>query len=87
MKSAKKIIDEIDEEIKDLLNTDFSYRSTTAVPNVNDSSLTFGNAEEKKAKIIKTCVLFVDIRSSVALTKSIQLKQWVGYIQPLLKRW
>lgn len=69
MKDAKKIIDEIDEEIKDLLNTDFSYRSTTAVPNVNDSSLTFGNAEEKKAKIINTCVLFVDIRGSVALTK------------------
>ncbi|MEH6659836.1 adenylate/guanylate cyclase domain-containing protein [Leeuwenhoekiella marinoflava] len=69
MKGAKKIIDEIDEEIKDLVNTDFSYRSTTAVPNITDTALTFGNAEEKKAKIIKTCVLFVDIRGSVALTE------------------
>ena len=74
MKGAKKIIDEIDDEIKDLVNTDFSYRATTDVPNVNDPALTFGNAEIKKAKIIQTCVLFVDIRGSVALTKKHQTK-------------
>ena len=67
--AVKKIIDETDLEIRDLLNTDFSYTSTKYVPNLSDPALTFGNADEKKAKIIKTCVLFVDIRGSVAMTR------------------
>ncbi|MFC4636444.1 adenylate/guanylate cyclase domain-containing protein [Dokdonia ponticola] len=67
--AVKKIIEEIDGEIKDILNTEFSYTNTKYVPNLDDSALTFGNTEEKKAKVINTCVLFVDIRGSVALTK------------------
>ncbi|QHI38688.1 hypothetical protein IMCC3317_40820 [Kordia antarctica] len=67
--AVKKIIEEIERDIKDILSTDFSYTSTQAVPNLDDSALTFGNAKEKKAKVINTCVLFVDIRGSVSLTK------------------
>lgn len=67
--AVKKIIQEIDADIKDILSTEFSYTNTTSVPNLDNSALTFGNAEEKKAKVINTCVLFVDIRGSVALTK------------------
>ncbi|WP_170064451.1 adenylate/guanylate cyclase domain-containing protein [Polaribacter glomeratus] len=65
----EKIIQEIDGDIKDILSTEFSYTSTNNVPSLDDNALTFGNAEEKKAKEINTCVLFVDIRGSVALTK------------------
>lgn len=65
----KKIIQEIDADIKDIIRTEFSYTSTSYVPNLDDSALTFGNGEEKKAKVVNTCVLFVDIRGSVALTK------------------
>ena len=71
---VKKIIEEIDGDIKDILSTEFSYTRTQYVPNLDDSALTFGNAEEKKAKVINTCVLFVDIRGSVALTKKHQTK-------------
>ncbi|TYB73025.1 adenylate/guanylate cyclase domain-containing protein [Bizionia saleffrena] len=67
--AVNKIIEEIDADIKDILSTEFSYTNTTSVPNLDDNTLTFGNAEEKKAKVINTCVLFVDIRGSVALTK------------------
>ncbi|CAM4034602.1 adenylate/guanylate cyclase domain-containing protein [Gillisia hiemivivida] len=65
-----KILDEIEDDIKDVINTKFSYSNTTAVPSLDDSSLTFGNGEEKKAKILETCVLFVDIRNSVSLTEN-----------------
>jgi class 3 adenylate cyclase len=67
--AVMKIIQEIDADIKDINGTEFSYTATQYVPNLDDSTLTFGNAEEKKAKLINTCVLFVDIRGSVALTK------------------
>jgi adenylate cyclase len=67
--AVKKIIQEIDADVKDIIGTEFSYKATQYVPSLDDSALTFGNAEEKKAKVINTCVLFVDIRGSVALTK------------------
>ncbi|REE27260.1 class 3 adenylate cyclase [Winogradskyella pacifica] len=72
--AVKKIIQEIDGDIKDILSTDFSYTSTKYVPNLDDSALTFGNTEEKKAKVINTCVLFVDIRGSIALTRKYHTK-------------
>jgi adenylate cyclase len=72
--AVKKIIQEIDADVKDIIRTEFSYTSTNKVPNLDDNALTFGNAEEKKAKVINTCVLFVDIRGSVALTKKHHIK-------------
>ena len=48
---VKKIIQEIDADIKDILGTEFSYTSTNNVPSLDDSAFTFGNAEEKKAKL------------------------------------
>lgn len=65
----KKIIEEIEQDIVDIVNTDFDYNDTTNVPNLEDTGLTYANGEAKKGKLLKTCVLFVDIRSSVALTK------------------
>lgn len=67
--AANKIIKEIDGDIRDILSSEFSYISTRNVPNIEDGTLTFGNSEEKKAKVISTCVLFIDIRGSIALTK------------------
>jgi class 3 adenylate cyclase len=67
--AVKKIIEEIEKDIKDILSTEFSYANTQSVPYLDDNALTFGNEEEKKAKQINTCVLFVDIRGSVALTQ------------------
>ena len=44
------------------------------VPGLDDTSLTYGNGEEKKGIEINTCVLFVDIRNSVQLTKDKQVR-------------
>ncbi len=41
---------------------------------MDDKSLTYGNGEEKKGIEINTCVLFVDIRNSVQLTKDKQTR-------------
>jgi adenylate cyclase len=86
---VKNIIEEIDSDIKDILSTEFSYTNTQHVPFLDDSAFTFGNAEEKKAKQISTCVLFVDIRGSVALTKKHHTKTmgrlYSAFVKAVLK--
>ena len=67
--SVKNIIAEIERDVIDVIKTNFVHNETTVVPNTNDSQLTYESGEEKKGKKIKTCVLFVDIRNSVALTE------------------
>lgn len=60
----------ISDAIKDIINTNFTFDTYCInVPHYDDSGLTFESGETKKGKMIKTCVLFVDIRNSVALNK------------------
>ena len=67
MNSAKSVIEQVESEVVDIFSTDFSFSHTAQVPNVDDPGLTFANGVSKKGKEINTCVLFVDIRNSVAL--------------------
>lgn len=67
--AVKPIIDEIEKEVIDVTSTNFVYNDTSVVPSPNDSGLTYESGIEKKGKKIETCVLFVDIRNSVALTE------------------
>ena len=60
--------------ISDWKNTGFTFNSKTSVPGLDDTNLTYGNGEEKKGIEINTCVLFVDIRDSVQLTKDKQIR-------------
>ncbi|QPH38633.1 adenylate/guanylate cyclase domain-containing protein [Pedobacter endophyticus] len=69
MASIKDIITEIETDITDVVSTNFTFSNTTSVPNRSDGQLTFERNVEKKGKILKTCVLYVDIRDSVALTE------------------
>lgn len=69
MENAKKIIDKVSDEVKDIFDTEFEFPKTETVPNVDDTDLTYANGETKKGKEISTCVLFVDIRNSVALNQ------------------
>lgn len=66
--SLSKIIDEIDADVQDVLATNFVYSTTKEVPNRDDSGLSYERGKDKRGKEIETCVLFVDIRNSVALT-------------------
>ncbi len=67
--AVKKILEEISTDVADVIDTDFNHVTTKLVPSLEDSGLTFERGAEKKGKLLKTCVLFVDIRDSVALTE------------------
>lgn len=74
MINAKKIIDQVADEVKDIFETEFEFPETETVPNVDDTDLTYANGDTKKGKEITTCVLFVDIRNSVALNNEAYTK-------------
>lgn len=65
----KTKLQEIENDVIDVINTDFVYYIATEVPQRNDAQLTFESGIQKKGKVIKTCVLYVDIRNSVGLTE------------------
>jgi len=67
--SVKQIIEEIEQEVIDVNKTTFVHNPTSSVPSITDSGLTYESGTDKKGKKIETCVLFVDIRNSVALTE------------------
>ena len=62
----------IESVINDWKSTSFNFFPQQYVPGLDDSNLTYGNGQEKKGIEINTCVLFVDIRNSVQLTKDKQ---------------
>ncbi len=70
----KDFFDNIDSVISDWKNTGFTFNPKAYVPGLDDTSLTYGNGEEKKGIEINTCVLFVDIRDSVQMTIKKQIR-------------
>ena len=55
--------------INDVRVTGFWYSTSLNVPSLSDCDLTYESGDAKKGKCIETCVLFVDIRNSVELTR------------------
>ncbi len=72
--ARKEFFDTINSVIDDWKNTTFTFCPKDYVPGLDDKNLTYGNGEEKKGIEINTCVLFVDIRNSVQLTKDKQVR-------------
>ncbi len=70
--SLKNIIAEIDSDVLDVTGTSFEHVDTDVVPRSDDGQLTYERGQAKKGKKITTCVLYVDIRNSVALTEKHQ---------------
>ena len=70
----KIFFEDINSVINDWKNTTFTFYDKNYVPGLDDTNLTYGNGEEKKGIVINTCVLFVDIRNSVQLTKDKQIR-------------
>ena len=67
--ALKNILEEIERDVMDVTKTNFVHNDTRIVPNATDCELTYERGKEKKGKKIETCVLYVDIRNSVALTE------------------
>lgn len=55
--------------INDVRVKGFSYSTSLNVPSLSDCDLTYESGDAKNGKCIETCVLFVDIRNSVELTR------------------
>ena len=72
--TKKDFMNTIVDVINDWKNTGFTFNHKDYVPGLDDTNLTFGNGEEKKGIELSTCVLFVDIRNSVQLTKDKQVR-------------
>ena len=49
--------------IDDVHTKGFTYNTSSKVPSLSDSDLTYESGDAKKGKCIETCVLFVDIRN------------------------
>lgn len=77
--ATKAFLEEINSDVKDIINTKFEFSTTDAllVPSYEDASLTFENGATKKGKTIETSVLYVDIRNSVSLNNQHQ-KETMG---------
>lgn len=67
-------INDFRDTIQDSKNKDFEFNISYKVPSINDTDLTYESGKAKKGKEITTCVLYVDIRNSVALTEKHQIK-------------
>lgn len=61
----------IEQDIKDILALPFNYRNTNNVPNRYDTNMSFDRGAAKMGKTISSCVLYVDIRNSLKLTKQL----------------
>jgi adenylate cyclase len=68
--SVKQIITEIETDVADVLATQFSYIQTQNVPSSNDTALSYERGRQKSGKTLETCVLYVDIRNSIALNEA-----------------
>ena len=67
MHNVKELLDRVAADVDDILAKDFSFTHVSDVPQVEDTNLTYESGQNKRGEEINTCVLFVDIRNSVAL--------------------
>jgi class 3 adenylate cyclase len=67
----KELKAELEDEVSTILASDFTIQVTTtaSVPRPDDPSITFPNLDERwqGAKLIETCVLYIDVRRSTDL--------------------
>lgn len=74
MENFKQLHDDVKDMVADFGKTNLTFTSSDSVPNIEDTRLTYGNGEEKKGIVIETCVLYVDIRKSVEMSKKYSYK-------------
>ncbi len=83
------IINEIAEDVTDILATKFVYATTNDVPTDADAGLSYEAGVEKRGKELETCVLYVDIRGSVEMSKSkgdeIMGKIYTSFVKSVIK--
>ena len=68
------LLSQVSADVDDIIQKDFTFTHVTEVPQVDDANLTYESGKDKRGEEIDTCVLFVDIRNSVALNSESKTK-------------
>jgi adenylate cyclase len=68
----KDFLQSIADDAKDIFGHEIETTKTYSVPGRNDAGLTFGRDQVKRGKLIETCVLFIDIRNSTGMSRSLK---------------
>ena len=74
MNSVQDLLSQVSADVDDIIQKDFTFIHVTEVPQVDDANLTYESGKDKRGEEIDTCVLFVDIRNSVALNSESKTK-------------
>jgi class 3 adenylate cyclase len=67
-----ELLNQIETEVVDIFSKKIETSTTSIVPSRDDAGLTFPISGDKQGKLIETCILFVDIRNSTKLSRSLQ---------------
>ncbi|MCD9015481.1 adenylate/guanylate cyclase domain-containing protein [Parachryseolinea silvisoli] len=67
----KTILTQINSDVRDIFDRKIETSDTYSVPSRDDPGLTFTVGEDKKGKILKTCVLMADMRNSTKISKQL----------------
>ena len=70
----KDFLSQVSVDVDDIMQKDYTFTHVTEVPQVDDTNLTYESGKDKRGEEINTCVLFVDIRNSVALNNESKTK-------------
>lgn len=74
MDNVKDFMNQVSADVDDIMQKDFTFTHVSEVPQVDDANLTYESGKDKRGEEINTCVLFVDIRNSVALNNESKTK-------------
>ena len=74
MNNVQDLLSQVSADVDDIIQKDFTFIHVTEVPQVDDANLTYESGKDKRGEEIDTCVLFVDIRNSVALNSESKTK-------------
>lgn len=66
------LLSQLNEDIDNIFKYGIETTKAYTVPSRDDSGLTFPIGDNKKGKLIETCVLFVDIRNSTIISRSLK---------------
>ena len=74
MNNVQDLLSQVSADVDDIIQKDFTFIHVTEVPQVDDANLTYESGKDKRGEETDTCVLFVDIRNSVALNSESKTK-------------
>lgn len=67
----EEYLKQLNQDIKDIFNYQIETTKAYVVPTRNDVNLTYPIGNDKKGKLIETCVLMIDIRNSTKISRQL----------------